>query len=114
MKKALRKLIKSKNAEEDGSQEYTYTPSKHMKLHYAILSDQEQNVRKYAFRYVNNVDSLNRTPLHLAVLQNNENFARILLGNGASTDIFDNEGYSAFLRVIGTLRQVYAGDATFS
>src|SRR6266576_4386527 len=102
MKKAFRKFIKSLNNEEDVlqnvSEEHTYTPNKHMKLHYAVLSEQESNIRKYSSKYANNTDALNRTPLHLAVLQGNENHVNILLENGANAGIADNEGYTPFLR----------------
>ncbi|XP_065221811.1 POTE ankyrin domain family member J-like isoform X2 [Planococcus citri] len=120
MKKALRKWMKNFNSAEgspDNSKTISpnathtpfssrnessaindFVPNKQMKLHYAVLSENETDVRKYSPKCVNNLDSLLRTPLHLAVHQGNLNIANILLENGSSLDLVDSEGYTPFLR----------------
>lgn len=121
MKKAFRKWIKNFNNAEgshddtkdpsnpprsvglittyDGSSTDEFVPSKQLKLHFAVLSENEQDVKRYAVKYINNADSLQRTPMHLAVLQGNVNIVNVLLESGANLDAVDNEGYTPFLRV---------------
>lgn len=128
MKKTLRKWMKNFNSSEGNSDIKNnssnasqtqlsskneisatdeFVPNKQMKLHFAVLSENEVDVRKYSPKYANNLDSLQRTPLHLAVHQGNFNIVNILLENGASLDLFDSEGFTPFLRVLNLHSLVY-------
>lgn len=97
----------SRNTVEHQSQEEQNFESsdfcvKSSKLHLAVLSEREVEVKKYATkRNVNEQDTLKRTALHLAVMQNNINIVGILLSHGASAEIYDRGGFTPFLRVCG-------------
>ena len=74
--------------------------TKFSRLHLAVLSERENEVKEYITKHtLNHKDALERTALHLGVSRNNPAIIRLLLAHGASVEIHDKDGFTPFLRV---------------